>query len=67
MIRDQVFSNFELRNTMNLSCRLTFYFKKDHPVSWVRLVCFHVNEACYLMAKMFTYGLLLKVVWKLAF
>ena len=43
MIRDQVFSNFELRNTMNLPCRLTFYFKKDRPVPWVSLVCFHVN------------------------
>ena len=67
MIRDQVFSNFELRKTMNLSCRLTFYSKKDHPVPWVRLVCFHVNEACYLKAKTFTHGLLLKVLWKLAF
>ena len=67
MIRDQVFSNFELRNTMNLSCRLTFYFKKDRPLPLVRLVCFHVNEACYLKAKTFTYGLLLKVLWKLAF
>ena len=52
---------------MNLSWRLTFYFKKDRPVPLVRLVCFHENEACYLKAKTFTYGLLLKVLWKLAF
>ena len=62
MIRDQVFSNFELRNTMKLLCRLTFYFKKDRSVPWVRLACFHVNEACCLKAKTFTYGLLLKVL-----
>ena len=34
---------------------------------WVRLVHFHVNEACALKAKTFAYGLLLIVLLKLAF
>ena len=63
MIEDQV-SNFEARNTMNLSCTLTFYSKNYRSM---RLVCFRVNEACTLKPKIFANGLLLKVPLKLAF
>ena len=53
MIEDRV-SNFESRNTMNLSCTIyysTFYSKNYLSVHWVRPVCFRVNEARALKAK----------------
>ena len=63
-------SNFESRNIMNLSwertlkkCTLTFHSKNDFSVHWVRLVCFCIIEVRALKAKMFAYGLLLKLAF----
>ena len=55
---------------MNLSwertlkkCTLAFHSKNDFSVHWVGLVCFCIIEVRALKAKMFAYGLLLKLAF----